>query len=134
MNPVDDSADETEINIKPICKFYKNIYKRMRTWFGFTYPFWLSDMNNEEILKCILKLNIAPGMYGIFINVAIKIKKNNNRPTELLEQYKKDHPDPEKNIKRKKYYDTNIDRIRQYNQMYNLIRASRINIFKKNTS
>jgi hypothetical protein len=67
----------------------------------------------------------------IFINVAIRIRKNNNRDTSILENYKKENPDVTKKSKRQQYYDENIDRIRQYNKMYHMLKNSRINIFKK---
>lgn len=121
----------SEIATVPICKFYLTIYKRMVRWFGFTYPFWLCDMPNSEILKCILQLNIKPSMYLIFINVAIKIKKNNSRPVDELEAWKKANPNMQRRELRKTYYDSNIDHIREYNRVYNLIRNSRINIFRK---
>ena len=122
-----------EIEVKPICKFYKTIYKRMVIWFGFTFPFWLSDMPQEVVLKSILNMNIAKNMYLIFINVAIKIKKNNDRPVELLEEYKRIHPNVDKLKQRQEYYNDNLERIRAYNKMYNMFRQSRINIFKKSS-
>jgi hypothetical protein len=129
-----DRIDNEEYT-KPICKFYRNIYKRMRTWFGYTYPYWLSNMDQQMVLDCILRLNIAPNMYGIFINVACKIKKNNGRPIDVLTKYKLDHPDPIKGAERKIYYAQNIIRITEYNRLYNILRKnhnSSINIFKKN--
>lgn len=120
-----------EVDVKPICKFYKTIYKRMRTWFGYTTPFWLSDMEQQIVLTCILRLNISKGMYTIFINVAIKIKKNNSRPTDVLDEYKKLNPDIPKITKRRIYYDENIERIKEYNRQYNLWKQLRVNIFKK---
>lgn len=122
-----------EIETKPICRFYKTIYKRMVVWFGFTFPFWLSDMPQETVLKSILNMNIAKNMYLIFINVAIKIKKNNDRPVELLEEYKRTHPNVDKLKQRQVYYNDNLERIREYNKMYNMFRQSRINIFKKSS-
>ena len=120
-----------EITIKPLCKFYTIIYKRMVRWFGYTYPFWLSDMDQDELLRCILRLVITKNMYTIFINVSIRIRKNNGRRVDVLEAYKRDHPDHTKKIKRQQYYDNNVDRIKEYNRMYHLINSSRINIFKK---
>lgn len=127
-----EAAMATEITIKPICKFYQTIYKRMRVWFGYTYPFWLSDMDQGLILKCILQLNISTRMYVIFINVAIKIRKNNGRSVDVLENYKKDNPDHSRIQRRHMYYADNIDRVRAYNKMYNQMRNSGINLFKKN--
>lgn len=129
-------ANVNEITIKPICKFYQIIYKRMRCWFGYTYPYWLSDMDEGLILKCVLQMNISTRMYAIFLNVAIKIRKNNNRSTAVLEEYKRNNPDYSKIQKRQIYYADNIDKIREYNKQYNKmkaqLRASRINIFRKN--
>jgi len=123
-----------EVYSKPICKFYKTIYKRMVIWFGYTYPYWLSDMNQTTLLECILRMNMKPSMYYIFINVAIKIRKNNGRLTDVLEEYKRLHPDAGKTVKRKQYYEDNIVRIKEYNKNYHAIKtlvSSGINIFKK---
>ena len=124
-----------EVYTKPICKFYKTIYKRMVIWFGYTYPYWLSDMDQQLILTCILRMNMKPSMYYIFINVSIKIRKNNNRLTDVLEEYKRVHPDSSKTVKRKQYYEDNIVRIKAYNKNYHAIKtafiSSGINIFKK---
>ena len=38
-----------------MCLFYKNMYLRMKRWFGFSYPFWLSDMDESHLLKNILR-------------------------------------------------------------------------------
>lgn len=122
-------VDET--NIKPLCKFYLTIYKRMVKWFGYTYPFWLCNMDQHELLTCILRLVVTKNMYIIFINVSIRIRKNNNRAIDILEEYKREHPDHNKRIKRQQYYDEHAERIKEYNRMYHLIRTSRINIFKK---
>ena len=124
-----DGADET--NTKPLCKFYVTIYKRMVRWFGYTRPYWLCDMDQDELLACILRMVVSKNMYTIFINVSIRIRKNNNRQTDILDEYKRQHPDVNKKKKRHKYYDENIDRIKQYNHMYHLMKMSRINIFKK---
>jgi len=124
-----DRANET--NTKPLCKFYITIYKRMIRWFGYTYPYWLCDMDQNELLTCILRLVVTKNMYTIFINVSIRIRKNNGRDTHILEKYKQDNPDHHKRIKRQQYYDENVERIKQYNKMYHLLRTSRINIFKK---
>jgi hypothetical protein len=107
----------------------------MVTWFGFSRPFWLCDMNQEELLKCILRMVITPNMYIIFITVAIRIRRNNDRDVSVLENYKKTAPDTNsRNAKRKQYYDDNAERIREYNKMYHMLKkqASSINIFKKN--
>jgi hypothetical protein len=123
-----------ELDTKPICAYYKNIYKRMVIWFGYTYPFWLSNMDESELLSCILNLNMKPNMYIIFINVAIRIRINNNKNVNILTQYKKDHPNGEKIISKRKYYDNNIEKIKDYNKAYHEMRKqiSSINIFKKN--
>lgn len=118
-----------------MCPFYLNIYKRMRRWFGYTYPYWLTNMDEAELLKCILQLNMKPNMYLIFVNVACRIRLNNNATTTRLEEYKKNNVSNDKIIKRKLYYDENKERIRIYNHHYNQIKTafSGINIFKKNT-
>lgn len=124
-----------EIDIKPLCIFYKKVYKRMVIWFGFTYPFWLSDMDQNELLKCILRMVMSPNMYTIFINVAIRIRNNNNRPVDVLLEYKRTHPNILRHEKRKQYYADNIDRLRAYNRNYQQLKKHcMINIFKKNTS
>ena len=120
-----------ETTTKPLCKFYTQIYKRMVRWFGYTYPFWLCDMDQQEILDCIMKMVISKNMYTVFINVAVRIRRNNNRDTSLLDEYKRTHPDTTKRVKRQQYYDDNVERIREYNRMYHIIHSSRINIFKK---
>lgn len=124
---------ETEITVKPLCKFYTQIYKRMLRWFGYTYPFWLCNMDQHELLNCILRMVVSKNMYIIFINVSIRIRKNNNMDTSILEQYKKDYPNNDKRIQRQKYYDEHLERIKEYNKMYYMMKSSRINIFKKNT-
>ena len=73
-------------------------------------------------------------MYIIFINVAIRIKKNNNRPTNILTDWKRNNPDIIRVDQRKTYYADNYDRISAYNKMYTLLRNSRINLFKKNAT
>lgn len=130
---MDNIVDET--TTVGICKFYNNIYKRMRRWFGYSYPFWLSQMDEEELLKCILQLNMKPNMYIIFVNVACRIRLNNNASTTLLDEYKKNNIPKDKIMKRKIYYDENKERIRLYNHNYNQIKTclSGINLFKKNT-
>jgi hypothetical protein len=121
-----------EIHTKHLCKFYHDIYKRMKIHFGYTYNYWLSDMSESDILRNVSNMVITPSMYTIFINVAIRIRKNNKRPIMLLHQWKLQHPDILRNEQRKIYYTENIERISAYNKLYNLIRqASRINIFKK---
>lgn len=120
-----------EVHTHKLCKFYMDIYKRMKINFGYTYHYWLSDMSEEDVLKNILNLVISNSMRMIFINVAIRIKKNNNRQSTKLQEYKLEHPDVEKCERRKIYYDDNIVRISEYNKMYNILRNSRINIFKK---
>lgn len=121
-----------EIDIKPLCIFYKKVYKRMVIWFGYTYPFWLSDMDQNELLKCILRMVMSPNMYTIFINVAIRIRNNNNRPVDVLMEYKRTHPNILRHEKRKKYYADNIERLRAYNRNYQQLKKHcSINLFKK---
>ena len=125
----------SETDIKPLCKFYKKIYKRMVIWFGFTYPFWLSDMDQHELLKCILRMVMSPNMYTIFINVAVRIRSNNDRDVDVLLDYKRAHPNINRNKKRQQYYADNIERLREYNKNYQqLKKICSINLFKKNTS
>lgn len=92
-------------------------------------------MDENELLKCILQLNMKPNMYLIFVNVACRIRLNNNATTTRLEEYKKNNVSNDKIIKRKLYYDENKERIRIYNHHYNQIKTafSGINLFKKNT-
>jgi len=125
-----------EITVKRICDYYKNIYKRMVTWFGYTYPFWLCDMDQDELLTCILRLNMKPNMYIIFINVSIRIRINNERNVEILEEYKKTHNNVEKMHNRRAYYNNNIDKIKLYNQEYHKMKKilSSINLFRKNNN
>lgn len=127
-----------EISTKPICEYYKNIYKRMVIWFGFSsnYPYWLSNMDENELLDCIMQLNMKPNMYLIFINVAIRIRMNNERSVSILNEYKKSHPNGEKIFKKRKYYEDNIDKIKDYNKAYHEMKKmmSSINIFKKKNS
>ena len=124
----------SEIEVVPICKFYRTIYKRMVIHFGYSSarPFWLCDMDEEELLRSILNLVISKRMYIVFINVAIRIRKNNNRCVDILTKYKLSNPDVDRIKKRKDYYDENMERIKEYNHYYHLFRASGINIFKKN--
>ena len=121
----------SETTTKPLCKFYITIYKRMVRWFGYTRPYWLCDMPQDELLASILRMVVSKNMYTIFINVAVRIRRNNNRDTSILDEYKRQHPDYTKRMKRHQYYDDNAERIREYNRMYHLIKSSRINIFKK---
>lgn len=128
--------DGDEISTKPICSYYKNIYKRMVIWFGYTYPYWLCDMDQHELLTCILNLNMKPNMYSIFLNVAIRIRINNNRSVEILEEYKKNHTNEEKLTNRRAYYNNNIDKIKVYNQEYHKMKKLLlgINLFRKNNN
>lgn len=125
-----------EISTKPICEYYKNIYKRMVIWFGFSsnYPYWLCDMDENELLKCILQLNMKSNMYLIFINVSIRIRMNNERSVSILNEYKKSHTNVEKKHNRHVYYENNIDKVRRYNHEYHKMKKmfSGINIFRKN--
>ena len=128
--------NDDEISTKPICAYYKNIYKRMVIWFGYTYPYWLCDMDQEELLTCILNLNMKHNMYFIFLNVAIRIRINNNRNVEILEEYKKNNTNVEKLTNRRVYYNTNIDKIKVYNQQYHQMKKQLlgINLFSKNNN
>ena len=131
MNKVDTIIGEADV--QPICKFYVSIYKRMIRWFGYTRPFWLCDMDEQELLKCILNLVMKPNMYIVFINVAVKIRKNNNRSVDVLMEYKQSKKSPDKLIKRRQYYADNIVRLREYNRTYQNAKKllCSINIFRK---
>jgi len=72
-------------------------------------------------------------MYILFINVSIRIRKNNNRSVDLLELYKKEHPNPLKQQTKREYYLQNIEKFRQYSKNHYLLKHSHINIFKKNS-
>jgi hypothetical protein len=74
---------------------------------------------------------VPKNMYILFINVSIRIRKNNNRPIDLLETYKREHPNPNKQQTKREYYLANIEKFRQYSKNHYLLKHSRINIFKK---
>jgi hypothetical protein len=103
----------------------------MKSWFGFSYPFWLCDMDDEKLLQNILRLVVPPTMYSLFINVAIRIRKKHGRPVALLEQYKREHPNPIKQQTKRQYYLANVERFKQYSKNHYLLKHSRINIYKK---
>jgi hypothetical protein len=105
----------------------------MVRWFGYTRPFWLCDMPEDELLTCILRMTMTENMYLIFINVAIRIRENNNRSISILTQYKKENPNVGRRSFRRLYYANNITRLREYNRQYQTMRKilCGINIFKK---
>ena len=115
-----------------ICLFYKNIYLRMKRWFGFSYSFWLCDMAEELLLKNILRMVVPTTMYILFINVAIRIRKKHGRPIDILEKYKRDHPNSLKQQTKRQYYLSNLERFKQYSKNHYLLKHSRLNLFKKN--
>jgi len=117
-----------------MCLFYKNMYLRMKRWFGFSYPFWLSNMDESHLLKNILRMVVPNTMYILLINVSIRIRKKNGKSIWLLEKYKRDHPNPLKQQTKREYYLNNVDRFRKYSKNHYLLKNSRINIFKKNTT
>ena len=127
------ATDDDYINeeARGICLFYKNIYLRMKRNFGFSYQYWLSDMTEEKLLQNILRLVVPPTMYSLFINVSIRIRKKHGKPVELLEQYKRDHPNPLRQQTKRQYYLANVERFKQYSKNHYLLKHSRINIFKK---
>lgn len=129
------STDDTVINKEAIgmCLFYKNTYLRLKRWFGFSYDFWLSDMDESELLHSILRMVVPKTMYILFINVSINIRKKHMTSTKLLEKYKIENPNPLKSQTKHEYYLENIERLKQYSNNYYLLKNSRINIFKKNT-
>jgi hypothetical protein len=128
--PTDDDYINEEA--RGICLFYKNIYLRMKRWFGFSYSFWLCDMDEDKLLRNILRLNVPPTMYSLFINVAIRIRKKHNRSVGLLEKYKRDNPNPVKTQTKREYYLANVERFKQYSKNHYLLKNSRLNLFKKN--
>jgi hypothetical protein len=128
------ASDDNYINTEAVgmCLFYKNLYLRMKRWFGFSYPFWLSDMEESYLLKNILRMVVPETMYILFINVGIRIRKKFGKSIELLEKYKIDNPNLIKQKIKKIYYLQNIERFREYSKNHYLLKNSRINIFKKN--
>jgi hypothetical protein len=128
------ATDDNYINTEAVgmCLFYKNLYLRMKRWFGFSYPFWLSDMEESYLLKNILRMVVPETMYILFINVGIRIRKKFGKSIELLEKYKIDNPNLIKQKTKKIYYLQNIERFREYSKNHYLLKNSRINIFKKN--
>lgn len=129
-------TDDNYINVEAIgmCLFYKQLYLRMKRWFGYSYPFWLCDMDEAHLLKNILRMVVPDSMYILFVNVSIRIRKKHGRSIELLEQYKLDHPNPKKQQTKRQYYLDNIDKFRAYSKNHYLLKNTRINIFKKNIS
>ena len=128
------ATDDNYINTEAVgmCLFYKNLYLRMKRWFGFSNPFWLSDMEESYLLKNILRMVVPETMYILFINVGIRIRKKFGKSIELLEKYKIDNPNLIKQKTKKIYYLQNIERFREYSKNHYLLKNSRINIFKKN--
>lgn len=129
------ASDNNYINVEArnICLFYRNTYLRMKRWFGFSRDYWLCDMSQEKLLANILNMVVPPTMYILFINVSIRIRKNNNRPVDLLETYKRNNPNPHKQQTKREYYLQNIEKFRQYSKNHYLLKHSHINIFKKNS-
>jgi len=122
-----------ELDTKSICSYYRNIYKRMVINFGYSYAYWLSNMDQHELVKSILNLSMKPTMHLIFINVAIRIRSNNNRNVDILNDYKHNHKNEERSLHKRAYYEHNIEKIKQYNRSYHQMKKtfSGINIFKK---
>jgi len=129
-------TDDNYINVeaKGMCLFYKQLYLRMKRWFGYSYPFWLCDMDEAHLLKNILRMVVPDSMYILFVNVSIRIRKKHGRSIELLEQYKLDHPNPKKQQTKRQYYLNNIEKFRAYSKNHYLLKNNSINIFKKNIS
>jgi hypothetical protein len=129
------STDDDYINeeSRGMCLFYKNMYLRMKRWFGFSYPFWLCDMEQSKLLLNILRMVVPETMYTLFINVSIRIRKKYGRTIDLLEQYKRDNPNKIKQETKRQYYLNNINRFKEYSKNHYMLRNSRINIFKKNS-
>ena len=114
-----------------MCLFYKNMYLRMKRWFGFSYPFWLSEMNENKLLENILRMVVPNTMYILFVNVCIRIRKRNGKSINILEDYKTNNPNPLKQFTKRQYYLEKKELFKQYNRNYYLLKNSRINIFKK---
>lgn len=129
------STDDDYINeeARGMCLFYKNMYLRMKVWFGYSYPFWLSDMNETKLLQNILRMVVPNTMYILFINVSIRIRKKYSKSINLLEQYKHDNPNKQKQETKRQYYLNNIHRFKEYSKNHYILHNSRINIFRKNT-
>lgn len=129
------STDDDYINeeARGMCLFYKNMYLRMKVWFGYSYPFWLSDMNETKLLQNILRMVVPNTMYILFINVSIRIRKKYSKSINLLEQYKHDNPNKQKQETKRQYYLNNINRFKEYSKNHYILHNSRINIFRKNT-
>tara|TARA_R110002126_G_scaffold284418_3_gene434100 strand:+ start:1563 stop:1976 length:414 start_codon:yes stop_codon:yes gene_type:complete len=129
-------TDDNYINTEAVgmCLFYKQLYLRQKRWFGYSYPFWLCDMDEGHLLKNILRMVVPDSMYILFVNVSIRIRKKHGRSIDLLEKYKVDHPNPKKQQTKRQYYLNNIEKFRQYSKNHYLLKNTRINIFKKNIS
>lgn len=130
LYPTDDSCINKEAI--SMCLFYKNSYLRLKRWFGYSYDFWLCDMDEELLLKNILRMVVPKTMYMLFINISIRIRKKFSRPVDILNKYKIDNPDLNKQKTRKTYYIENISKLRAYSKNHYLMKHSRINIFRKN--
>jgi len=127
------ATDNDSINeeARGMCLFYKNMYLRMKRWFGFSYPFWLSEMNENKLLENILRMVVPNTMYLLFVNVCIRIRKRNGKSINILENYKTNNPNPLKQFTKRQYYLEKKELFKQYNRNYYLLKNSRINIFKK---
>jgi hypothetical protein len=90
-------------------------------------------MDQEELLQCILRMVCSPSMTLIFLNVAIRIRLNNDYPVDVLDKYKKSNPNMLRRELRRIYYAENIDHIREYNRQYQQMKqtCNSINIFRK---
>lgn len=128
------ATDNDYINeeARGMCLFYKQIYLRMKRWFGFSYSYWLCNMDESKLLQNILRMVVPDTMYILFINVAMRIRKKYGKSIDLLDTYKNEHPNPLKTQTKKQYYLCNIEKFRQYSKNHYLLKNSRINIFKKN--
>lgn len=130
------ATDDDAINqeARGMCLFYKNMYLRLKRWFGFSYPFWLCDMEENKLLENILRMVVPDTMYILFINVSIRIRKKFGRTIELLEKYKQEHPNILKQQTKREYYLSNVEKFRQYSKHHYLLKNCRINLYKKNTT
>jgi hypothetical protein len=130
------ATDDNYINeeARNMCIFYKQIYLRMKSWFGYSYAYWLCNMEESHLLKNILRMNVPDTMYILFINVAMRIRKKYGKSIELLQTYKDDHPNPLKSQTKRQYYLNNIEKFRAYSRNHYMLKNCRINLFKKNVS
>ena len=89
-------------------------------------------------MSCLLVTQLIrrtiPENINIKINVAVRIRSNNERAVDVLLDYKRAHPNKDRNKKRQQYYADNIERLREYNKNYQQLKKHcSINLFRKIT-